>query len=388
MIFSTPELLPECLEIIRQVNTIRTNLSYALRTPKRWYGLLRRSTFARNIRGSNSIEGYNVTQDDAIAAVENEEPLDARSEAWAAVTGYRTAMTYVLQLASDPHFQYAEGFIRSLHYMMLSHDLPKHPGGWRPGPIYIRDEEENEIVYEGPDFALVPGLVREMVDFLNSDDGTPAIIRAAMGHLNLVMIHPFSDGNGRMARCLQTLILAREGILDPWFCSIEEYLGCYTKEYYALLGAVSGKIWRPSNDARPWIRFCLNAHFNQATTLLKRTRELERVWDELDFVIQSRSLPKRVISVLSDATFGYKVRNATYRRAADINEHVASRDLKLLVDSGLLVPAGEKRGRVYVASEVLKNIRLRTREPKPAYKPPLPQNLCLPGMEPQRTKIG
>jgi len=41
-----------------------------------------------------------------------------------------------------------------------------------------------------------------------------------MAHLNLVMIHPFSDGNGRMARCLQTLVLGREGILEPEFSSL------------------------------------------------------------------------------------------------------------------------------------------------------------------------
>jgi Fic family protein len=217
--------------------------------------------------------------------------------------------------------------------------------------------------------------MNELVDSLNSDDDTPAVVRASMGHLNLVMIHPFSDGNGRMARCLQTLILAREGILDPWFSSIEEYLGRYTKEYYSALGSVGGTTWQPANDALPWLRFCLAAHFNQATTLLKRTKELERVWDELDILIQQRSLPGRVINALSDATFGYKIRNATYRSAADINNFLASRDLKLLVDEGLLVPTGEKRGRIYEAAEVLKDIRRRTREPKPIYKPTLPQNL-------------
>ena len=204
------------MAVIEQVDSIRDNARSALRSPKRWYGLLRRSTFARNIRGSNSIEGYNVTQEDAIAAADGEEPLDAQSEAWGAVTGYRNAMTYVLQLSGDPHFQYGEGFIRSLHYMMLSYDLPRHPGSWRPGPIYVRDDEKHEVVYEGPDAALVPSLMAELFDSLNGGgDGAPVIIRAAMGHLNLVMIHPFSDGNGRMARCLQTLILARGGYSIP-----------------------------------------------------------------------------------------------------------------------------------------------------------------------------
>jgi Fic family protein len=373
MIFAVPELLPECLDVIEQVDSIRDNLRSALRSPKSWFGLLRRNTLARAIRGSNSIEGYNVTQEDAIAAAAGEEPLDAQSETWAAITGYRNALTYVLQLSDDPRFQYGDGFIRSLHYMMLSYDLPRHPGSWRPGPIYVRDEEKHEIVYEGPDADLVPGLMTELFESLNnSDDRTPVIVRAAMGHLNLVMIHPFSDGNGRMARCLQTLILAREGILDPRFSSIEEYLGRNTKEYYTVLGEVGGGRWQPANDARPWIRFCLNAHFNQAATLLKRTKELERVWDELEVMIQSRRLPTRVIFALSDATFGFRVRNATYRSMAEVSQPVASRDLQLLVENGLLIPAGEKRGRIYVASDILRALRQRTLEPDPKYRPTLP----------------
>jgi Fic family protein len=372
MIFRTTQLATESLRIADEIDSIKARLKYALATPMRWVGLLRRNTFARAIRGSNSIEGYAVTRDDAIAAVAGEEPLSAEKETWAAVSGYRNALTYVLQLANDPYFSYNEGYIRSLHYMMLNYDLARHPGTWRPGPIYVRDDAKREIVYEGPGPDEVPALMAELIESLNAPDGTPAIVRAAMGHLNLAMIHPFSDGNGRMARCLQTLVLAREGNLDPAFCSIEEYLGRYTNEYYSALAGVGQSKWQPTNDARPWIRFCLAAHFNQASTLLKRTHETERVWSELEAMIGGMGLPERVIFALSDATFGYRVRNATYRTVAEISESLASRDLKLLVENGLLAPDGEKRGRVYVASDKLRSLRERTREPKPSYRPVLP----------------
>ena len=79
---------------------------------------------------------------------------------------------------------------------------------------------------------------------------------------------------------------------------------------------------------------------------------------------------------------GIECRNATYRSTADINEVTASRDLKLLVDNGMLIPTGEKRGRVYVASNTILEIRKRNREPRSTYKPPMPDDLFLPGMEP------
>lgn len=364
MLFATPIPTSEEIGVIDGIDDLRRRLSYATSGPLRWTGLLRRSTFARAVRGSNSIEGYNVTLEDAIAAAEGEEPLDAEHEAWAAVVGYRNAMTYVLQLADDPHFSYSEGLLRSLHYMMLHYDLSKHPGKWRPGLIYVRNEQTGAVVYEGPDAEEVPQLMGELIDFLNKTDGTSVMVRAAMGHLNLAMTHPFSDGNGRMARGLQTLVLAREGILMPQFCSIEEYLGRNTQEYYGVLAEVGAGGWHPERDARPWVRFCLTAHFRQASTLLRRTREIQRVWDELEVEAKRRQLPERLIFALADAAFGLRVRNSTYRSAAEVSENVASRDLKLLVDAGLLIPHGERRGRSYVASELIRSIRERAREPR------------------------
>src|SRR5437867_1518203 len=137
MIFGTPELVAKERAVVERIDEVRNNLRYAVSQERRWTGLLRRVAFARAIRGSNSIEGYNVTVDDAIAAAEGQEPLDANVETWQAITGYRNAMTYVLQLADDPHFNYSSGLLRSLHFMMLQYDLAKSPGKWRPGHIYV-----------------------------------------------------------------------------------------------------------------------------------------------------------------------------------------------------------------------------------------------------------
>ncbi len=386
MIFTAPILDEVELAVVSRIDELKTRLRYVVgTTPARWQGLLRRSTFARAIQGSNSIEGYNVTVDDAIAAVDGEEPLDASAEAWAAVQGYRTAMTYVLQLANDPHFHYSTDLVRSLHFMLMQYDLTKNPGKWRPGPIYVRNDDKNEVVYEAPDAGDIPKLMAELIESLNADEegrGGPPFIRAAMGHLNLVMIHPFSDGNGRMARCLQTLMLARTGTLAPQFSSIEEYLGRNSATYYAVLAEVGQGSWHPRHDARPWVRYCLRAHFTQATTLLRRTSEIDKLWNLLEAEIARRDLPERVILALADAAQGYRIRNATYRPVAMISDQLASRDLKMAVDSGFLIPRGERRGRYYLAAPNLVALRQRTREPK-AVEDPFKSGtaLFLPGLE-------
>jgi Fic family protein len=371
MIFQPSLPDPQELEVLERIEDLRRTLGQdVLAGPRRWYGLLRRTAFARAVRGSNSIEGYDVSLDDAIAAAEGEEPLDPKTEAWAAVGGYQLAMTYVLQLAGDPHFAYSADLLRSLHYMMLQYDLAKNPGRWRTRSIFVHDDERKEVVYEGPEAERVPDLVGELLRSLNETPPTASgILQAAMAHLNLVMIHPFSDGNGRMARCLQTLVLARNGVLAAPFSSIEEYLGRNTRSYYDVLAAVGGGGWHPERDTRPWIRFCLTAHFRQATTLLIRTREIQRLWDALEKEIAARKLPERSIFALADAAQGLRVRNATYRPIAEISDNLASRDLKALVDQGLLLATGEKRGRHYIASDALKAIRLEIREPRKTEDP-------------------
>jgi Fic family protein len=330
---------------------------YAARNLRRWSGSLRRAMFARAIQGSNSIEGYNVSIDEAVAAIENEPPLDERTETWHAVRGYRDAMTYIMQAAKDQHFEFNAQFLKSLHFMMLQYDMNKHPGQWRPGSVFVVNSKSNQRVYEAPDVELVNELVEELVSYLKAPSNEPAIVRAAMAHLNFTMIHPFSDGNGRLARALQTLVIAGDGILHPVFSSIEEWLGDNTEEYYAVLGLVGKGKWSPTNNALPWLRFCLKAHYQQAAKLIRRNEEAEALYNEIVKLMQLYSLNERVWLPLFDAALGMRVTNPRYRKDAEISEFTAGRDLKKLCEVELLVPEGERKMRTYGPSKMLIDVR-------------------------------
>lgn len=356
MLFSTPDLEDQDHAVIDLVLELRRELRYALAVRKRWAGVLRRVTMAQAIRGSNSIEGYRVSAEDALAAVDGGAPVEAEEDdvAWAATVAYQRAMTYVLNLHDDPHFEYAPTLLRSLHFMLVEYDLEALPGRWRPGPVFVNDTDSGEVVHEGPPSDDVPALIDGLVAGLANEDGQ-GLVRAAMAHLNLVMIHPFRDGNGRMARVLQSLVLAREGILAPEFCSIEEYLGRHTRDYYDVLAEVGGGRWQPGRSAMPWIRFCLTAHARQARVLHRRTIEFGELHEWIDAEISQRGLPERSAGPLFLAAFGYRITNETYRSEADTSSATATRDLRALTDSGLLAAHGEKRGRWYAATPDLRD---------------------------------
>ena len=99
-------------------------------------------------------------------------------------------------------------------------------GQWRKGPVYVTDARDPSIAaYTAPAAEEIPALMTELADWLNAPSDAHSLVRAAMAHLHLVSIHPWADGNGRMSRSLQTLMIAREASLAPEFASIEAWLG-------------------------------------------------------------------------------------------------------------------------------------------------------------------
>lgn len=370
MIFRTPELRDDERDVLQLISEQRGQLRDRVAEPHRWSGTLRRMALARAVQGSNSIEGYNASLDDVVAAMDGEPAFDADEETELALAGYRDAMTYVLQIATDDGLEIEEGLIRSLHFMMIKHDLRKHPGQWRPGPIYVRNEEKDEIVYEGPPSDEVPGLMSELLEDLRRDE-SPVLVKAAMAHLNLTLIHPFSDGNGRMARCLQTLVLARDRVLAPIFSSIEEFLGRNTQAYYDVLEVVGAGAWHPDRDARRWIRFCLRAHYMQVRTMLRRRQETEELWNACLALAEHNHLPERCVAGLFDVARGLRLRRPGYQAVVEfatgeeVSEQTATRDLTAMVDLGLLAPVGERRARHYVAGGEARKAWIEIRERRP-----------------------
>lgn len=365
MVYQTPTLEPIDVEVLGMIDELRDQLRNNVDLePRRWFGTLRRMAFARAVQASNSIEGYDASLDDVVAAVDGEPTLRADEETRLALAGYRDAMTYVLQVAQDRAATVDEGLLKSLHFMMMKHRLDKDPGRWRPGEIYVVRESTGERVYEGPPSDQVPDLIAGAITELEASDA-PVLVRAAMAHLNLVMVHPFRDGNGRMARALQTLVLAREQIVAPVFSSIEEYLGRNTERYYEVLGEVGQGHWNPRHNARPWLRFCLTAHYHQARTQLRRIEETERLYAACAEIAEQHGLPDRTTGALVEAAYGFRLTHSTYKMLVEltagetVSTLTTSRDLRALADAKLLQPIGQTRGRYYVGEPSLRAERKR-----------------------------
>ena len=367
-LFSEPLLDSGDHDVIEQIHDMRSSLAQSLRVPRRWTGGIRRTTEARAIQASNSIEGYTVDQGDALAAVDDEPPIKADQSTWLEIRGYRRVLTYVINVGCQNE-NIDESTLRSMHFMLLEHDLAKSPGRYRSGPIYVSGPQG--IVYTAPDAELVPNLMAKLMDGLGSST-TISLVRAALAHLNLVMIHPFRDGNGRMARALQTMVLGQDGILEPAFSSIEEWLGRNTADYYAVLAATGGGSWHPERDTGLWVRFNLRAYHMQAQTIQRRLAEANEQWEVIDEFMAADRLDERMADALFDTWLGLRLTRPGYTKRTGLDPRTATRDLTRLVEADILQAHGQTRGRYYTAGPRLLAARDSLRRHRQPLSDPYP----------------
>jgi Fic family protein len=175
-----------------------------------------------------------------------------------------------------------------------------------------------------------------------------------------------------MARALATSLLARSGIGEPEFSSVEEWLGHNTDDYYAVLAHTGHGHWEPRPDAHLWLTFSLRAHYMQAQTVAHQVEEAGRTWIELDQLTSAHSLPERTTDAMFEAILGYRVRRATYLKHAEVTEQTATRDLAALASAGILEPRGTGRGRYYVAGQPLRQIQEDRRSRRKPLRDPYP----------------
>lgn len=353
MIYGTPPITAELQGQLKELDGLRAALGREVTNPSPWLGTLRRQVKASSVESSVSIEGYVVTENDAMAILSDAEAVDAKDENRMAIACYARAMDHVGVMALDPVFQWLDRVVLDLHFDACSFQRDKSPGHWREGPTGVTGEG-GRIVYQAPDGREVVGLMSEVVEWLRSGDSDAhVVVRGAMAHLHVVSVHPFRDGNGRISRIVQSLVLAREGLLSPEFASIEEYLGNHTSEYYEVLQAVQGGSYQPERDATDWVRFCVEAHIAQARQRLDQLAEAAARWRHLERLVGSRGWPERLVIALEQSLIGGTDR-ASYEKEADISSATASSDFRRLLDADLILQTGRGRNIRYHANDDLR----------------------------------
>jgi Fic family protein len=355
-IYRIPPKSPALERRLTKVDEQRRYLAQHLgESAEPWTGALRRLAAAEATVGSTSIEGYGASVEDTVEILAGRPAVMASEETQRIIAAYGQAMDRVGVLAEDPHFEWGPQTILDLHFLICHPQPEARPGRLRDGSVMVSRGAGREP-YRPPKAESVPALVRELAGWLLSGDvSRHPIVRAAMAHLNLVSVHPFRDGNGRVARVVQSLVLAKEGLLRPEFVSIEPYLGRHTREYYAALEEAQGSEYDPTRDASAWVEFCIEAHVFKAA---ERRHWLDLAYARHDFCEQlarDQEYPERMVVALDQALLGLPVGNAEYRRETGIASPTAVQDLQRLRRDGWLDQQGGGRSIRYTASDKLQD---------------------------------
>jgi Fic family protein len=211
---------------------------------------------------STMIEGNRLTQEQVSRVVENRRHFPGKERDEKEVLGYYAALEKVEQLAAA-NKPVAEPQIKLLHGLVMAGGRSRvKPTPYRDGQNVIRDGRTKGIVYMPPEAKDVPALMKAMVTWVNdsASQDVPCPIRAGIAHYQFATIHPYYDGNGRIARLLTTLILHLGGYDLKGLYSLEEYyarkLGAY---YEALTIGPSHNYYegRAKSDITKWVsHFC------------------------------------------------------------------------------------------------------------------------------------
>lgn len=322
--------------------------------PRRWEGRLRRDLEAESTAASTGLEGVPVTVEEVRRILAGDRPAAVSAEDARLVEGYRDAMSFVLRRADDPGFSWQAELILGIHDRVLGGSYAAGAGRFRQKQVFLAISGEGRQVYEPPSAELVPDLVRELAEFAQQHScDTPAPVLAALVHVRLAGVHPFSDGNGRTARVLSSLAMYRCGFTRPEFTSLEEWWGAHKGDYYRAFECL-GSAWRPNTDVTPFVEAHVRAQRLQVETLSLKEAAERRLWQIIeDIVTEDLRMPPRLADALFDAFYGREVTNRYYRGIADVSVATASNDLARLEASRFARAVGAGRSAAYVGTEAL-----------------------------------
>jgi Fic family protein len=212
-------------------------------------------------------------------------------------------------------------------------------GAWRSdrhGPMQVVSGAagKEKVHYEAP---AAPRLRKEMSAFLawanDTAEGTDPVLRAALAHLWFVTIHPFEDGNGRMARALAELWLARSDHSAQRFYSMSAQIRRERSDYYSILERTQGG----TLDVTSWMEWflaCLGRAFDGTDAALAAVLRKARFWEK-SARLPTNERQRDMINRLLDGFTG-KLTTAKWAKLERCSHDTALRDIQDLIERGLL----------------------------------------------------
>jgi Fic family protein len=211
-------------------------------------------------------------------------------------------------------------------------------GAWRndksrPMQVVSGPVGRERVHYEAPKAAVLPKEMKAFIDWFNDNNDIDPVLKAGVAHLWFVTIHPFDDGNGRIARAIADMTLARSEKSAQRFYSMSAQIRQERNAYYDILEATQ----KDELDITPWLKWflaCLDRAFDRAETILASVLSKARFWKKHageSFNERQRAMIDRLFN-----SFEGNLTSSKWAQLVKCSQDTALRDIDDLVKRGIL----------------------------------------------------
>jgi len=310
-----------------------------------WEKQFKEEALIRSAYHGTHIEGNNLHKDDAKDILMGRDVI-GRPRDIQEIINYRKVIEFIDDEANKKIDKISELIIKKLHRILTDKILTTDGlGEYRTKQVIIRNSANGEVTFRPPPPIEIPFLMREFVYWLNRDDKDKLhpVLKAGIAHHELVRIHPFLDGNGRVSRVLATLILFLGGYDIRRFFSLEEYYDKDAITYYQNLQKAS------AGDLSSWLEYFTSGagiefeKVKEKILKLSKDVKLKEKFGGKQVYLTEREM--KMIEYIQE--IGY-IQNQTFKDIfPDVSEDTVLRDLQDLIKKGLIKKIGSTKSARY-----------------------------------------
>lgn len=310
-----------------------------------WEAKFREEALVRTVHHGTHIEGNDLSRTEAEKVLAGH-TIVGRDRDIQEVLNYRNVLKFISEFQGK---NITEEVIKHMHALVAHRILPDDQvGEYRKTQVVVKNAQTGEITFRPPPSVEVPFLLADFVEWVNApggDDIHPAL-KAGVVHYELVRIHPFMDGNGRVARAVATLILFCEGYDIKRFFSLEEHYDREPVHYYEALQSVG----MSSGSLNAWLEYFTEGLAIELTRIKDKVKSLST-----DLKIKKSlgghqlALTERQIKIIEFMQEqGFLQNKAFFELFPQVSEDTVLRELKDLLKKGIVKKEGSTKGARYV----------------------------------------
>jgi len=337
----------ELIEIISEIslNIGRMNEIASYLKPNNFKNL-QIEAISNEILSSNEIEGNYLDRDSVVSSVRKAidptfDLIDDKS------THNSDALVQIIQDATLNHKEITKERLCLWHNALFptgqSGLVRIRTGKYRQDDMQIVSNPygREKVHYQAPSANLIEKQMNELFDYINNSTQN-SYIKSAKAHIWFVAIHPFDDGNGRLARVISDYILAKDVKLSDKYYSISSVIKSKKRSYYDILEKSNNLIYNRDYNFTEWFKWYLQALLESIINSIDKTKTIvkkAKLWDKINV---NTPLNQRQIKVLNKiATIGEEnftggLSTKKYLSIAKTSRATAIRDIKDLVEKGFL----------------------------------------------------